>query len=150
MTPKETLDTLLGYLGFAVQIEEQDTPSGPVLQIYTSDAELLIGPRGETLDHLQYLLNRLLQAEDPAAPRISVDVEHHRAMRNDRLVEKIRQMAVLAVESGRPIHTEPLNAYDRWVVHQAFKDDPQIATSSDPGEAPVKKITLRRRESPPA
>ncbi|MFM8683303.1 MAG: single-stranded DNA-binding protein, partial [Chthoniobacterales bacterium] len=61
MSPKETLDTLLGYLGFAVQIEEQPGEHGLVLQIYTSDADLLTGRNDETLEDLQYLLNRLLQ-----------------------------------------------------------------------------------------
>ncbi|MFM8719476.1 MAG: single-stranded DNA-binding protein, partial [Chthoniobacterales bacterium] len=60
MSPKETLDTLLGYLGFAVQIEEQPCEHGLVLQIYTSDADLLTGRNDETLEDLQYLLNRLL------------------------------------------------------------------------------------------
>ena len=67
MTPKEILDTLLGYLGFAVQIEEQPNEHGLVLQIYTSDADLLTGPDDETLEDIQYLLNRLIQAQDPKA-----------------------------------------------------------------------------------
>ncbi len=146
MSPKEILDSMLGYLGFAVQIEEQPNEHGLVLQIYTSDAELLTGPNDETLEDLQYLLNRLIQAEDPKAPRVTVDVEHRRAMRNDRLVETMRQLAGLVKERGRPLQTEPLNAYDRYLVHQAFKDDPEIQSWSPDDHARMKRITLRLRK----
>jgi spoIIIJ-associated protein len=146
MTPKEILDTMLGYLGFAVQIEEQQSEHGLVLQIYTSDAELLTGRNDETLEDIQYLLNRIIQSADPAAPRVTVDVEHRRAMRNDRLVEKMRLLAGLVKERGRPLQTEPLNAYDRWLVHQAFKDDPEISSWSPDDHARMKRITLRLRE----
>jgi spoIIIJ-associated protein len=137
---------MLGYLGFAVQIEEQPNEHGLVLQIYTSDAELLTGPNDETLEDLQYLLNRLIQAEDPKAPRVTVDIEHRRAMRNDRLVETMRQLAGLVKERGRPLQTEPLNAYDRYLVHQAFKDDPEIQSWSPDDHARMKRITLRLRK----
>lgn len=146
MTPKDLLDTLLGYLGFAVQIEEQEGEHGLVLQIYTSDVDLLTGPNDETLEDLQYLLNRLLQAENPDAPRVTVDVEHRRAMRNDRLIEKMRAIAELVKERGKPLQTEPLNAYDRWLVHQAFKDDPEIQSWSPDDHARMKRITLRLRK----
>ncbi|MBJ7327291.1 MAG: single-stranded DNA-binding protein [Chthoniobacterales bacterium] len=147
MSPKEILDTILGYLGFAVQIEEQPGEHGLVLQIYTSDAELLTGPNDETLEDLQYLLNRLIQAQDPQAERVTVDIEHRRAMRNDRLVEKMKQIADLVKERGKPLQTEPLNAYDRWLVHQAFKDDAEIQSWSPDDHARTKRITLSLRKN---
>jgi spoIIIJ-associated protein len=66
-------------------------------------------------------------------------------MRNDRLVEKMRAMAALVKERGKPLQTEPLNAYDRWLVHQAFKDDPTIQSWSPEDHARMKRITLRLR-----
>src|SRR5439155_11650025 len=65
MTPKDLLDTMLGYLGFVVQIEETTNEGGnPTLQIYTEESRRLIGRDGETLEAIQFLLNRLLQAKD--------------------------------------------------------------------------------------
>src|SRR4029450_11445972 len=62
MTPKDLLDTMLGYLGFVVQIEETKNEGGNlVLQIYTEESRRLIGRDGETLEAIQFLLNRLLQ-----------------------------------------------------------------------------------------
>lgn len=145
-TPKEILDTILGYLGFAFQIEEQERDGHPVLQIYTHEAGLLIGRREQTLDDIQYLVNRLLQAGDPSAPRVIVDVEHHRDMRDDALLQKVQHLADAVRNSGRPMQTEPLNSYDRRIVHNAFKEDPRITTWSPPDEARVKRITLRLRK----
>ncbi|MDD5201088.1 MAG: hypothetical protein PHC88_14950 [Terrimicrobiaceae bacterium] len=147
-SPKEILDTILGYLGFAFQIEEQERDGHPVLQIYTHEAGLLIGRQEQTLDDMQYLVNRLLLTGDAAGPRVIVDVEHHRAMRDDALILKVQHLAEAVRNGSRPLQTEPLNSYDRRIVHHAFKDDPIITTWSPPDDARVKRITLRlkRRE----
>ena len=117
------------------------------MQIFTHDAELLIGRRGQTLDDLQFLVNRLLQAKDAKAPRVIVDVEHHRQMRDDALISSVRKLADAVRGSGRPLQTDPLNSYDRYIVHNAFKEDPDIATWSPNDDARLKRITLRRRKT---
>lgn len=144
-SPLETLDTLLGYLGFAFRVEEQSRDGNVVLQVYTSDADLLVGHHGQTLEDLQYLVNRLVQAKDSKAPRVVVDIEHRRAMRDDALVASIRQLAEAVRHSGRAMQTEPLNSYDRRLVHNAFKEDPEVMTWSPPDDARVKRITLKPR-----
>src|SRR5262245_1506031 len=86
MTPKDLLDTLLGYLGFVVQIEETSNEGGnPTLQIYTEESGRLIGRNGETLEAIQFLLNRLLQARNKDAEKVIVDCEHYRSMRKTAL-----------------------------------------------------------------
>lgn len=146
-TPRETLDTILGYLGFAFEIEEQQRDGHLILQIYTHDADLLVGHHLEVLEDLQFLVNRLLQNADPSAPRITVDVEHHRAIRDDALIAKVRHLAEAVLSHGKPLQTEPLNSYDRYIVHNTFKDDPEIGTWSPKDDTRVKRITLRRKKS---
>jgi len=146
---KEMLDTMLGYLGFVCEIKEQETENGLLLQVYTPEAERLIGRNGEVLENIQLLLNRLLQAKDKDAPRVQVDVEHYRQMREDNLIHKAQQMAELVRKTGRPFHLEPMNSYDRRIIHNAFKDDPEVMTWSPPDEARIKRITLKRRAAPP-
>ena len=143
--PKDTLDTMLGYLGFVCEIKEFDSEYGLTLQIYTPEKERLIGRHGETLEDIQFLLNRLLQAKDKDVPRVQVDVEHYREMREDGLVQKARQTAELVRKTGRPFHLDPMNAYDRRIIHNAFKDDPEIMTWSPPDDTRIKRITLKRR-----
>jgi spoIIIJ-associated protein len=152
---KELLDTMLGYLGFVVEIEETQSESGnPTLQIYTEEADRLIGREGETLDAVQFLLNRLVQAKDAAAPKWVVDCEMYRSMREDKIVHHVRQLAERVRLSGRPLQLEPMNSYERRIVHEAFKDDPEVATWSPSDSARIKQITLLRRpprrESPSA
>ena len=143
---KELLDTMLGYLGFVVQIEESGVARGtPTLQIYTEEADRLIGHEGETLDAIQFLLNRVVQSKDADAPKWVVDCEMYRSEREDKIVHHVRQLAERVRLSGRPLQLEPMNSYERRIVHEAFKDDPEVGTWSPSDSARIKQITLIRR-----
>ncbi|MEP6808833.1 MAG: R3H domain-containing nucleic acid-binding protein [Chthoniobacterales bacterium] len=146
MTPKELLDTILGYLGFVVQIEETRSEGGnATLQLYTEESGRLIGHEGETLEAIQFLLNRLLQAKDRDAEKVIVDCEMFRSMREDRIVQRVRELAERVRMSGRSLQLEPMNSYERRIVHNAFKDDPDVATWSPSDSARIKQITLMKR-----
>ena len=148
MTPKELLDTILGYLGFVVEIEESQNQAGYlVLQIYSEESRRLIGRDGETLEGIQFLLNRLLQAKDKDAPKVVVDCELYRSMREDRIVQKVRGLAERVRATGKSLQLEPMNSYERRIVHNAFKDDPDIATWSPSDSERIKQITLLKRQS---
>lgn len=150
MTPKELLDTMLGYLGFVVQIEETTNEGGSlVLQIYTEESRRLIGRDGATLDAIQFLLNRLLQAKDKDASKVVVDCEHYRSMREDRIVQRVRELADRVRITGRSLQLEPMNSYERRLIHNAFKDDPDVATWSPSDSARIKQITLVKRLKKP-
>jgi len=147
MTPKELLDTILGYLGFVVQSEEMKNEGGNLtLQIYTEESRRLIGRDGETLEAIQFLLNRLLQAKDKDAEKVIVDCEHYRSMREDRIVQRVRELADRVRITGRSLQLEPMNSYERRLVHNAFKDDPDVATWSPSDSARIKQITLLKRQ----
>ena len=146
-TPREILDTLLGHLGFVTEIEESERDGHLILQIRTGDPRSLIGPRGETLDSLQFLVNRLLLAQQKEAPRVIVDVEFHRAMREDAFLARIRHLADAVRGNGKPVETEPLNSYERRLVHDTYRDDPVLETQSQQIEAKLKRITIRCRSA---
>jgi spoIIIJ-associated protein len=147
-SPREILDTMLGYLGFVCEIKEMEHEGHPVLQVYTPERERLIGRHGDTLNEIQFLLNRLLQIADKDATRVQVDVEHYREMREDNLIARTRQIAEMVRKTGRPFHLEPMNSYDRRIIHNAFKDDPEVMTWSPDDDSRVKRITLKRRAQP--
>src|SRR5256886_13218379 len=114
MTPKELLDTILGYLGFVVQIEEMQNEAGNlVLQIYTEESGRIIGRDGETLEAIQFLLNRLIQTKNKDAAKVIVDCEHYRSMREDRIVQRVRELAERVRITGRSLQLEPMNSYER-------------------------------------
>jgi spoIIIJ-associated protein len=141
----QILDTMLGYLGFPVQIEEQDSPEGPTLQILTKDAEALTGRRGEILEDMQYLVNRILIRHLPDAPRIRVDVEYFRSMREDSLIAHAQQMAQRVRTTGKATVLSPMNSYYRRIVHNVFVNDPEVMSVSENGPARFKTITLKKR-----
>ena len=146
MEPREILDTMLGYLGFVADIQEVETENGRQLQVFTAESDILIGRDGEILEDLQFLLNRILQANDRNAPKVQVDVAHWRAMRDDRLRSRIRQIADTVRISGRPVKLEPMNSYDRRIVHNTLKDDPDVMSFSPSDDARIKRITIQRRK----
>jgi len=154
MTPEQAahriLETMLGHLGLAATIEAEENPEGPTLQILSEDSEGIIGPHGERLDDLQYLLNRTLQKHFPKAPRIRVDCGNFRATHEAQLNEEVREMAARVKASGKPVLMRPLNAYYRRLVHNALVDEPEIESISAPGESRLKRITLRKRDAAPS
>jgi spoIIIJ-associated protein len=139
------LDTMLGYLGFVVQIEDDDGEEGPTLQILTEQPDALIGRRGEVLDDIQYLVNRILQRRMPKAPRVRVDVEYFRTMREDKMLEQVKEQAERVRITGHPIVLNPMNSYYRRLVHNLFVNDPQIVSESGKGDERFKRITLKKR-----
>jgi spoIIIJ-associated protein len=145
MDAREILDTMLGHLGFVVDIQEIETETGKQLQVFTAESEILTGPHGETLDDLQFLLNRILQSQDRNAPRVQVDIGHWRAMRDDKLRQRVKQIAETVRATGRPVKLEPMNSYDRRIVHNALANDPEIMSFSPSDDARVKRITIQRR-----
>ena len=145
MDAKEILDTMLGHLDFVAEIQEVETENGVQLQVFTAQGEALIGPNGETLEDLQFLLNRILQSTDRNAPRVQVDISHWRAMRDDKLRQRIRQIAETVRLTGRPVKLEPMNSYDRRIVHNTLKDDPELMSFSPTDDARIKRITIQRR-----
>ena len=146
MTAKELLDTMLGYLGFVVQIEETRSEGGNLtLQIYTEESRRLIGRDGETLEAIQFLLNRLLQTKDKDAAKVIVDCELYRSMREDRIVQRVRELAERVRITGRSLQLEPMNSYDRRIVHNTLKEDPDVMSFSPNDDARIKRITLQRR-----
>ncbi|MEY2547115.1 MAG: spoIIIJ-associated protein [Verrucomicrobiota bacterium] len=147
LTPQELLDDILGFLGFVVEIEEMQNEAGNlVLQIYTEESRRIIGRDGETLEALQFLLNRVLQTRDKDAPKVIVDCEHYRSMRDDRIVQRVRELAERVRITGRSLQLEPMNSYERRIVHNAFKDDPDVATWSPDDAARIKQVTLVKRQ----
>lgn len=142
---KEALDTMLGYLGFVATIEAEASAEEVSLQVITEESKLLIGRHGERLDDIQYLVNRLVQAKLPDAPRVRVDIDHYRALQEDRLIEEAEHLAERVINSSEPAKLEPMNSYHRRIIHNHFKTHEQVKTWSPPDSARLKRITISLR-----
>ena len=137
------LGDLLGKLGFSATIEEESSDDGVCLHISSEDSKLLIGKHGDRLDDLQYLVNRILQKQQPDAPRVRVDCDRYRADEEDRLVGQAQDLAEKAKDSGESMRMRPLNAYHRRIVHNALMDDDEVETVAPRGGDRLKRIEIR-------
>ena len=143
--PKTLLEQVLHLLGFAnATVEEHHLDEGLLLDVKSDDAGRLIGRQGQTLSELQYILNRLLFHQDPAAPKVMLDVGGYRASAREALVKKAKEAAEKVRRWGDIVELEPMNAFDRRVIHNALKDDPSVETHSVEVEGTNKKAILLR------
>lgn len=142
--PKATLQTLLGHLGFEVSVQEQMVEEQLMLDIKSDDPGRLIGRQGQTLGDLQYLLNRILFRGDDRTPKVMLDVGGYRQQAREQLIKRAHDAAEKVRRFGDIIELEPMNAFDRRIVHQCLKEDPDIETHSVEVEGSDKKVILLR------
>ncbi len=145
--PKETLEQLLRHMGFEVQIDEHQLDDGLTLDVKTEESGRLIGRQGQTLADLQYLLNRMIFQADPSAPKITVDVGGYRAQAREELVKRALEAAEKVRKWGDVVELEPMNAYERRIVHNALREDAEVETHSVEVEGTSKKAILLRPKS---
>ena len=142
--PKVTLEHLLHHLGFEAIVEQHQLDEGVLLDVKTDDSGRLIGRQGQTLADLQYLTNRILFQQDNTAPKVTVDVGGYRASAREALLKKAKEAAEKVRRWGDVVELEPLNAFDRRIVHNALRDDPGIETHSVEVDGTDKKAILLR------
>lgn len=146
-TAKETLELMLGHLGFVFSIEEQTRGERQVLNVLTRDPGRLIGRDGHTLEELQYLLNRVTHGSEDSPARVVVDVENYRLKEEQDFLTRVREVAERVRRTGHPEQLPAMNSFDRRAVHQAFANDPDIRTVSEDSDARLKHITIELRSS---
>jgi spoIIIJ-associated protein len=142
--PKAIVEKILGTLGFAATVEEHKLGDDLMLDVKTEESGRLIGRQGQTLADLQYLVNRILFQADQSAPKVMLDVGGYRGQAREALIKKAKDAAEKVRRWGDAVELEPLNAFDRRIVHQALKDDPDIETQSVEVDGTEKKALLLR------
>ena len=106
---------------------------------------ILIGKRGQTLDSFQYLANRVANKHQEGYVRVKLDTENYRAKREETLKHLAKNIAHKVKRTRRPVSLEPMNPYERRIIHSALQSDPYVTTHSE-GEEPYRKVvvTLKR------
>lgn len=102
---------------------------------------ILIGKRGQTLDALQYLANRVANKHQDGYVRVKLDTENYRARREDTLKHLAKNIAHKVKRNRRPVALEPMNPYERRIIHSALQSDPYVTTHSE-GEEPYRKVVV--------
>ncbi len=126
----------------AVVKKEEDFIKVNITDINSTDMGILIGKRGNTLDSVQYLLSLVLNKKKDKYIKVLVDVEGYRAKREETLIRLANKMAEKARYSRRSVKLEPMNPYERRIIHSALQNMDGITTYSE-GDEPYRRVVIQ-------
>ncbi|MCL2146222.1 MAG: protein jag [Synergistaceae bacterium] len=145
---EEERETILSFLknlfnGIHVEIdmEFKETDEGYAVNITSDDSGILIGHRGETLEAIQYLTNLCINRGRDEYIRVTVDIEGYRKKREESLVRLAEKVSEKAVRIRRNVTLEPMNSYERRVIHSTLQSNTRVETYSV-GEEPNRKVVV--------
>lgn len=131
----------MGLANVEIQIEEEE--AGAALTLSGEDIGFIIGHRGETLDAMQYLTSLAVNRnrKEEGYTRVTLDTEGYREKREETLARLARKIAGQVKASGRPRELEPMNPYERRVLHASLQNNPYVVTHSE-GEEPNRRVVI--------
>ena len=125
-----------------VNVEDQDNEQTINIDIVGEDMGVLIGKRGQTLDSLQYLTSLIVNKEsDDKFSRVRLDTENYRERRQQTLENLAKNIAKKVKRIKKPVALEPMNPYERRIIHSALQDDKYCTTRSE-GEEPYRHVVV--------
>ena len=140
------LKRVLGEMGLPdATVEIRPVEAGAELVLDGDDIGFIIGHRGETLDALQYLASLVANHVEGSYFRVTLDVGNYREKRKETLEALGKKMAARAVKTGRNSSLEPMNPYERRVIHSALQNDKYVCTHSE-GEEPYRRVVVSLKE----
>lgn len=140
-TGKEFLLGMFGKMGLSVQIEKLTTKDKITFQVHGEDLGILIGKHGQTLDAIQYLTNLVANKEVRRRCQIIVDVENYRSRREETLIQLAHRLGAKVRRTRQKIALEPMNAFERKIIHLALQNEKNIKTDSE-GQEPYRHIVI--------
>ena len=140
---KEYLDKLFKAMDIEtnVNIDFDETEGTMNIDLEGPDMGILIGKRGQTLDALQYLISLFVNKKSESYIRVKLDTENYRARRKDTLENLAKNIAFKVKRTRRTFTLEPMNPYERRIIHSALQNDKYVATRSE-GEEPYRKVVV--------
>ena len=144
---KDFLNQVFDAMGMEVEIlvTKEDDEKNINVELKGKDMGVLIGKRGQTLDSLQYLTNLAVNKQSDSYVKIKLDTEDYRKRRRETLENLARNIAYKVKRTKRPVSLEPMNPFERRVIHSALQNDRYVTTHSE-GEEPYRYVvvTLKR------
>lgn len=140
-TAYEFLKNVTEKMGVQVAIRVTEEEDHLSVAMMGDTLGILIGRRGDTLDALQYLVSLQVNKHRDGYMRVSLDTENYRAKREEALTRLAQRMAARARKTGRKVTLEPMNPYERRVLHSALQNNPYVTTHSE-GEEPYRRVVI--------
>lgn len=140
---KSFLNEVFAAMNMTVVIEASYDENEKTLDIDLSGDEMgvLIGKRGQTLDSLQYLVSLVVNKDENDYIRVKVDTENYRQRRKETLENLAKNIAFKVKKTRRPVSLEPMNPYERRIIHSALQNDKYVVTHSE-GEEPFRRVVV--------
>ena len=140
---RDFLDNMFKAMDMDVNIDIKINEEEGCVNVELSGDEmgLLIGKRGQTLDSIQYLVSLVVNKENEKYMRVKVDTEDYRKRRKETLESLAKNIAYKVKRSKRPVSLEPMNPYERRIIHSALQNDKFVATRSE-GEEPFRHVIV--------
>ena len=140
---REFLENVFKAMDIEVEIDTKYNSDNRELDIDLEGKEMgvLIGKRGQTLDSLQYLVSLVVNKEKSGYIRVKVDTENYRHRRKATLENLAKNLAFKVKRTKRPVTLEPMNPYERRIIHSAIQSDRYVTTHSE-GEEPYRRIVI--------
>lgn len=140
------LEDVFGQMAVDVDVETLEDENSVMYRISGKDSGIVIGRRGETLDALQYLTSLVVNKHSNRYVRVTMDVENYREKREETLVRLARRLADKVVRFRRSISLEPMNPYERRIIHSALQNNEFVETYSV-GEDPNRKVVIALKQA---
>ena len=138
---KQFLDDMFTQMGLKVVIEKMMTKDKITFQVHGEELGILIGKHGQTLDAIQYLTNLVAHKDVSGHCHIVVDVENYRSRREETLVNLAKRLASKVKRNRQKVSLEPMNAFERKIIHTALQGDKHIVTNSE-GDEPFRHVVI--------
>ena len=140
---KDFLKDVFAAMNMVVAVDVKYDEDNKNLDVDLSGDEMgiLIGKRGQTLDSIQYLLSLVVNKESEEYIRVKVDTEDYRKRRKETLENLAKNIADKVKRTKRPVSLEPMNPYERRIIHSALQNDKYVTTHSE-GEEPFRRVVV--------
>lgn len=139
---EEFLHNVLKTMGMEVEITSEIDEEGALsINMEGENMGILIGKRGQTLDSLQYLTNRVANKSQEGYVRVKLDTEDYRRRRKETLENLAKNIAHKVKRTRKTISLEPMNPYERRIIHSALQSDKNVTTHSE-GEEPYRRVVV--------
>jgi spoIIIJ-associated protein len=139
--PKEFLEKVFNAMNMKVSIDVETKEDEINIELSGDDMGVLIGKRGQTLDSLQYLTSIVVNKGRKEYIRVKIDTENYRLRRKETLENLAKNLAYKAKRTKNPVSLEPMNPYERRIIHSALQNDKYVTTHSE-GEEPYRKVII--------
>ena len=140
---KDFLKEVFAAMNLTVVVDVKYDENEKAMDINLSGDEMgvLIGKRGQTLDSLQYLVSLVINKGSEDYIRVKLDTEDYRARRKDTLENLAKNISYKVKRTKRPVSLEPMNPYERRIIHSALQNDKYVTTHSE-GEEPFRRVIV--------